>query len=194
MSRFLAGWLKKPLMTGAIFPSSVALGRQMAGYVPLPLGENEVVLELGPGTGVVTRCLLERGIPENKLVLLEYSAQFCKLLHSRLPEAHIVQSDAYAPGPALAKALDGRTIRAVVSSLPLMTRPDHQREAAISTYLTLMQPGGRFIQFTYARRAPVLPERINARMEKSNWIKLNLPPARILVYHRDIGPDPALST
>lgn len=184
-AKFLKGWFRQPLMMGAVFPSSRALGEAMARHVPQDaLEEGAVVLELGPGTGVVTRSLMARGVPEENLLLVEYSAEFCVLLRSRLPRAGVLQGDAYAPGAALERAIRGRRIAAVVSSLPLMTRPDAGREAAVSAYLRLMEPDRPFIQFTYAPGLPVRPERIGAQVECAPWVKLNLPPARVLVYRR----------
>ena len=83
-AKFLAGWFRKPLVTGSIFPSSRALCAAMARPVPdAALEPGQVVLELGPGTGVVTRALMERGVPEANLVLVEYSRDFCTLLRAR---------------------------------------------------------------------------------------------------------------
>ncbi|MFD2238881.1 class I SAM-dependent methyltransferase [Aureimonas populi] len=184
-AHFILGWLRRPLRTGAVLPSSRALAQTMAAEVPLAtLDEASVVVELGPGTGVVTQALIEAGVPEEKLVLVEYSPEFCKRLRLRFPRARIVEGDAYRPGPAFEKALAGRRTVATVSSLPLMTRPDTEREAALSHHLGRMAPGAPLVQFTYALTLPVAPARIAAKVETTRWVKRNLPPARVLVYRR----------
>jgi phosphatidylethanolamine/phosphatidyl-N-methylethanolamine N-methyltransferase len=185
-ARFFKGWLKRPLQMGAVSPSSKALGRVMASYVPLEtvLAKGMAVLELGPGTGVVTQSLLDRGVPEESLVLVEYSPEFCVLLRARFPKALIIQGDAYAHGADIDAALAGRPIGAVVSSLPLFTKPDATRESVIGDALDRLPAGHPFIQFSYALTLPVKPARIAATVEISSWVKLNLPPARVLVYHR----------
>lgn len=183
-ARFFRGWLQRPLITGAVSPSSRALGRAMAAYVPDPaaFSANSKVLELGPGTGVVTQMLIARGVPERSLVLVEYSSEFCKLLKKRFPDAEVIQGDAYAIGASLPQWIGVDPLEAVVSSLPLFTRPDEMRETVIGRSLERMQPGAPFIQFSYALTQPVKPARIGARLELSPWIKRNLPPARVLVY------------
>ncbi|WP_062226699.1 class I SAM-dependent methyltransferase [Aureimonas frigidaquae] len=183
---FLAGWLRKPLMTGAILPSSRGLCAAMAAKVPLAeaCDGRAAVLELGPGTGAVTRALLAHGIPEANLVLLEYASAFCTLLRKRHAGARVIEGDAYDPGGALRDALGGRRIAAIVSSLPLMTRPESEREAALGGYLSLLDCQAPFIQFTYALTMPVRAERIGARLDGVSWVARNLPPARVLVYRR----------
>lgn len=182
-ARFFRGWLKRPFVTGAVSPSSRALGRAMARFVPEEtIGQGEVVLELGPGTGVVTQMLVERGVPEENLVLIEYSCEFCRLLRARFPKAAVVEGDAYALKAE--EALAGRRIGTVVSSLPLFTKPDAMRERLIGTALDRVPAGHPFIQFSYALTLPVKPERLDATVELSPWVKLNLPPARVIVYRR----------
>ncbi|WP_245396693.1 class I SAM-dependent methyltransferase [Jiella sonneratiae] len=183
-ARFFRGWLQRPLITGAVSPSSRALGRAMAAYVPDPatFTPESKVLELGPGTGVVTQMLIARGVPERSLVLVEYSREFARLLRVRFPHATIIQGDAYDIARSMPSWVGAAKLEAVVSSLPLFTRPDEMREAVVAHSLERMQPGAPFIQFSYALTQPVKPERVGARLEVSPWIKRNLPPARVLVY------------
>ncbi|UIJ71708.1 class I SAM-dependent methyltransferase [Aurantimonas sp. HBX-1] len=193
-ARFFRGWLQRPLVMGAVSPSSRALGRVMAAYVPDPTGfdDTSLVLELGPGTGVVTKCLIERGVPESALVLVEYSQEFCVLLRSRFPAARVIQGDAYAVHETLRELLKGRRLEAVISGLPLFTKPDAMREDVVGGALRQMPAGAPFIQFSYALTVPVKPERIGARLETSPWIKRNLPPARVLVYRAADGQPAAI--
>ena len=185
-ARFFRGWLKRPLQMGAVSPSSRALGRAMAAYVPVgAAAAGMAVLEIGPGTGAVTQCLIDRGVPEESLILAEFSPEFCELLAARFPKALIVRGDAYAPNGDIDVALAGRSVAAVVSSLPLFTKPDALREQVIGGSLDRMATGCPFIQFSYALTVPVKPERLAASVEISPWIKLNLPPARVLVYRRN---------
>ena len=93
-ARFLKSWVERPLQIGAVQPSGRALARTMASYVdPTQKGP---VIEVGPGTGPVTAALLKRGVAPERLVLLEYSAEFCALLRERYPRLRVVQGDAYA--------------------------------------------------------------------------------------------------
>src|ERR687890_2689283 len=92
-ARFLRSWIERPLVTGALTPSGKMLARTMASYVdPRIPGP---VIELGPGTGPVTEALIRRGVAQERLVLIEYSPEFCQLLRRKFPKATIIQGDAY---------------------------------------------------------------------------------------------------
>lgn len=187
-ARFFRGWLQRPLVMGAVSPSSQGLGRAMAAYVAASAADADTgpVLELGPGTGVVTQCLIDRGIAEERLVLVEYSADFCRLLRARFPRAHVIEGDAYAPGTWFEAAMAAREPSAIVSSLPLFTKPELVRQSVLASLLSRMPAGRPFVQFSYALTLPVKPERVAATVETSPWIKRNLPPARVLVYRRPL--------
>ena len=176
---FLRSWIEKPLTTGAVMPSSKVLARTMAAYVD-PKSKGPVV-ELGPGTGAVTQALVERGIDPARLVLVEFNPSFCRMLRVRYPAATVVQGDAYR----LRHLLD-TTLRepadAIVSGLPLVTKPMRTRVRLIGEAMTLLRPGAPFVQFTYAMGPPI-PKGLNGiRTEASPLIWLNLPPARVWIY------------
>jgi phosphatidylethanolamine/phosphatidyl-N-methylethanolamine N-methyltransferase len=178
---FLRSWMEKPLATGAVTPSGKPLARAMASYVDPDL-EGKVI-ELGPGTGAVTAALVEQGIDPERLVLVEFNPSFCRLLRARYPEATVVQGDAYAIR-RLAGSLIRRPAAAVVSSLPLFTKPLKFRLRLVSDAFHLMHPGAPFIQFTYAVVPPIPKELEGATTECSERIWLNLPPARVWVYRQ----------
>lgn len=179
-ARFLKSWFDKPLITGAVSPSGKALARTMARYVdpdvPGP------VIELGPGTGPVTEALIAHGIAEERLILVEFNKDFCRLLRRRFPGARVIEGDAYAL--AQTAGLIEEPAAAVVSSLPLFTRPEEQRLALLRAGFVAMHPGAPFIQFTYATVSPMpLKNRdFGARVSPRVW--LNLPPACVWVYRK----------
>ena len=151
-ARFLRSWLERPLVTGAVTPSSKLLARTMASYVdPRVPGP---VIELGPGTGPVTQALVRRGLAQDRLVLVEYNPEFCKLLKRKFPRAAIVQGDAYDIRDSVGEAL-GEPAAAIVSSLPLFNKPLEQRLELLSEAQAFMRPGAPFIQFTYAVVPPI---------------------------------------
>ena len=180
--RFIATWIEKPLTTGAVAPSSKALARTMAGYidpdVPGP------IIELGPGTGPVTEALVAQGVDPSRLVLVEFDPTFCRLLRTRYPTATIVNGDAYSLKRLLGGLLQ-QPAAAVVSGLPLFTKPLTTRLRLLFEAFSLMSPGAPFVQFTYHAVAPI-PKRLDrVRAEASERIWLNIPPARVWVYRRD---------
>ena len=180
-ARFLRSWLERPLVTGAVTPSSKMLARTMASYVdPRVPGP---VVELGPGTGPVTDALVRRGIAQDRLVLVEYNPEFCRLLARRFPKATIVQGDAYD----IRETLDGALtdpVAAMLSSLPLFTKPLAQRIELLREAQQLMGANAPFVQFTYAVTPPIPPRSREYTATGSNRVWLNLPPARVWVYRR----------
>jgi phosphatidylethanolamine/phosphatidyl-N-methylethanolamine N-methyltransferase len=177
-ARFLKSWFDKPLITGAVSPSGKALARMMARYVdPETPGP---VIELGPGTGPVTEALIARGVAEERLVLVEFNPDFCRLLKKRFPKARVIEGDAYGLGATLR---DIKTpAAAVVSSLPLFTRPERQRLSLLDDAFALMGSQCPFIQFTYATVSPMPLKGGRFQAAKSPRVWLNLPPARVWIY------------
>jgi len=177
--QFIRTWMEKPISTGAVMPSSRALARAMARYVdPNSTGP---VIELGPGTGPVTEALVRHGVDPARLVLVEFNPDFCRLLRTRYPAATVVQGDAYRLRRLLENYVD-EPAAAVVSGLPLVTKPLRTRLRLISDAMTLLADGAPFVQFTYAMLPPIPKELSGIRAEASELIWMNLPPARVWVY------------
>jgi phosphatidylethanolamine/phosphatidyl-N-methylethanolamine N-methyltransferase len=179
--RFLKSLWDRPAMTGAVAPSSAALARKMASYVDP--NDRLPVIELGPGTGVVTRALLERGVKPSRIIAIEYSPEFCRLLRERFPGVTVIEGDAFDLAGTLPKGKADR-VSAVVSSLPLPARSVEERQALILSGLSRMAKGKAFIQFSYLRKGPVplVPGGFTA--EISSWVWLNIPPARVWLYRK----------
>ena len=91
---------------GAVMPSGRVLARTMAQYVDIK--SSGPVVELGPGTGAITNALIEHGIDQKRLVLVEYNPGFCALLRDRYPQAKVVQGDAYTLRDSLWDVLTAR--------------------------------------------------------------------------------------
>ena len=176
---FLRSWFEKPLTTGAVMPSSKVLARTMAAYVD-PKSKGPVV-ELGPGTGAVTQALVDRGVDPARLVLVEFNPTFCRMLRARYPAATVVQGDAYRLRRLLETTLR-EPADAIVSGLPLVTKPMRTRVRLISEAMALLRPGAPFVQFTYAMVPPIPKGLTGIRTEASPLIWLNLPPARVWTY------------
>ncbi len=181
-ARFIKTWFENPVGTGAVSPSGRFLARAMAKAVD-PTRPGPIV-ELGPGTGPVTDALLARGVAPERLVLVEFDPQFCKLLARRYPGATIIQGDAYDLATTLDGVLD-EPAAAVVSSLPLRNQPERHRLSLLEQAFAVLQPGGSFVQFTYGIASP-MPLRpghhpcFEAEVSPPVWF--NLPPARVWIY------------
>src|SRR3954467_15919721 len=193
--RFLRSWIEKPLHMGAVMPSSKLLARTMAQYVevdskgpgielpPGPRATPPPPVEHGPGTGAITNALIEHGVDQKRLVLVEYNPGFCALLRDRYPQARVVQGDAYALRSSLEDVLDA-SASAVVSGLPLVTKPMLTRLKLIRDAFMALAPGAPFVQFTYSVAPPIPKSLPGVSTEASERIWMNLPPARVWVYRK----------
>jgi phosphatidylethanolamine/phosphatidyl-N-methylethanolamine N-methyltransferase len=179
--RFLRSWIEKPLHMGAVMPSGRLLARTMAQYVD---GDSDgPVVELGPGTGAITSALIERGVDQKRLVLVEYNPGFCALLRDRYPHARVVQGDAYRLRDSLRDVL-GAPASAVVSGLPLVTKPMQTRLRLVRDAFLALAPGAPFVQFTYSVTPPIPKSLPGVSTEASERVWMNLPPARVWVYRK----------
>ena len=179
-AEFAKAWANAPLRTGAIAPSSRALAREMA-FAGAPAAGTRVV-ELGPGTGIVTEALLEYGVREQDLVLVELNPDFASALQARYRSATVLMDDAFDAVRALGKRSE--PVSAVISSLPLLVHPHRRRVDLLEEALDLADPFGRFVQFTYGLVAPVRPP-AKLRAMRSRRVWGNVPPATVWTYqHR----------
>ena len=178
---FIRSWLERPLDTGAVTPSGRMLARTMAHYVDPSRGGP--VIELGPGTGPVTEALVEHGVDPARLILVEFNPRFCQLLRARFPAATVVQGDAYGLRRVLAQVL-WQPAGAVVSGLPLFTKPLRTRLRLLREAFSVLRPGAPFVQFTYAVVPPIPKALAGVSAEASERIWMNLPPARVWVYRK----------
>jgi phosphatidylethanolamine/phosphatidyl-N-methylethanolamine N-methyltransferase len=180
--RFLRSWIEKPLHMGAVMPSGRVLARTMAQYVNVD--SSAPVVELGPGTGAITNALIEHGVDQKRLVLVEYNPGFCALLRDRYPHAKVVQGDAYKLRDSLWDVLHVPA-SAVVSGLPLVTKPMLTRLKLIRDAFLALAPGAPFVQFTYSVAPPIPKSLPGVSTEAAERIWMNLPPARVWVYRKD---------
>jgi phosphatidylethanolamine/phosphatidyl-N-methylethanolamine N-methyltransferase len=179
--RFLRTWIARPKIVGAIAPSGRTLARAMAAAADI--SAPGLVLELGPGTGVVTEALVERGIAPERIVAVEFDSGFCSYLRERFPTIRVIEGNAFAVDTALPPDLRG-PFSAVISSLPLVLSPPAERRRLVEDMLARIPPRGTYIQFSYSPKPPVLAVPGLFSAEHGPWIVNNIPPARVWTYRR----------
>jgi phosphatidylethanolamine/phosphatidyl-N-methylethanolamine N-methyltransferase len=177
---FWRRYLRRPLGIGAIAPSSRSLARAMvAALAPAP---GETVVELGPGTGVFTRALLEAGVERQKLILVEFDPEFASHLRMIFPGVEVVEGDARK----LPEFLHWRGLSGVpklLSGLPLRSMPDPVRDGIGRAMRTALLPGGRLVQFTYFATPPLSEDAAaGLDVERLGFILHNFPPAFVWRY------------
>ena len=178
--RFLRSLMVRPRAMCAITPSSPALARKIAQQI-----EPEIpgaVLELGPGTGVVTQALLARGIAAERLIAIEADPDLAHLMRDRFPGIRVIEGDAFDLDRMLPPDESG-PLAGIVSGLPLLNFPPANRRALILSSLARMSPGRPFVQFSYGMTAPVAVDS-DISVEQAGLVLANLPPARIWVYRQ----------
>ncbi len=178
--RFLRSWIEKPLRMGAVMPSSKVLARTVARYVDPH--SSAPVIELGPGTGAITDALIAHGVAEKRLVLVEFDPGFCALLRERYPQAIVIQGDAYNLDVTLSELKEPAA--AMVSGLPLVTKPMLIRLKLMRDAFLKMETGAPFIQFTYSVAPPIPKSLPGIHTQASERVWMNLPPARVWVYRK----------
>ena len=170
-------YLRHPLQLGALFPSGAALGSLMVQHInPDAHGH---VLELGPGTGPFTRALVQRGIPEEKLVLLEQSPEFSELLRNSFPRATVICGDA-KDVVAILEPLGITEFDEIVSGVPLNAMGSELRRIMCSESFKLLKSGGSFVQVSYLPRCSVPKSVVTAYSGKKIYCGVtlrNIPPA-----------------
>ena len=178
--RFLRSWIEKPLRMGAVMPSSKFLARAVARYVDTH--STAPVIELGPGTGAITDAMIAHGVAEKRLVLVEFDPGFCALMRERYPQATVIQGDAYNLEQTLSELRAPGS--AMVSGLPLVTKPMTIRLKLMRDAFLKLEPGAPFIQFTYSVAPPIPKSQPGVQTQASERIWMNLPPARVWVYRK----------
>ncbi|MGH6932445.1 MAG: class I SAM-dependent methyltransferase [Dongiaceae bacterium] len=188
---FLKRWLKDPRGIGAIAPSSRRLGAAMAALIP-PTSTGPVI-ELGGGTGAITRAILEAGIAPGRLIVVERDPNLHQTLCEAFPTVRTVKGDATALRWLLRK-FGIMHASAVVSGLPLLNMPKSARRSIVDESFALLEPGAPFIQFTYGMASPIPRHEFGVSGEVKRRILNNLPPASVWVYRRMIQLDRAVSS
>lgn len=175
--RFFRSWVANPLTVAAVAPSGRSLARLMTAEISSAHGP---VLELGAGTGAFTQALLDRGVAEHDLTLVECDPDFVGLLQRRFPQARVLRIDASRlAGQAVFHDAD---IGAVVSGLPLLSMPPRKVMRILSGAFGCIRPKGAFYQFTYGLQCPVprtILDRLGLKATRIGGTVRNLPPAAV---------------
>lgn len=178
--RFLGRLVARPSQVGAVAPSSPALARAMAAQTD-PSGAGPI-LELGPGTGVVTAALIARGFAPERITSIEYDPDFARLVAERFPRVRVVRGDAYDLRGTLGEK-PGAQFAAIVSSLPLLNEAPERRRNLVETAFEMLVPGAPMVQFSYGLASPVEASG-TIGVTRAALVLFNLPPARVWVYRR----------
>lgn len=177
---FFRHWLRDPLGIGAALPSGSKVAQAMAREIALD--RPGAVLELGGGTGGVTRGLLAAGCPAGRLVVIEREPELANYLERRFPGVHVICGDACDTGRLLAGAGIDR-LATVISSLPIKWFPREAQRAILDACFSRLG-GGAVIQLTNALASPVPAQELGLEGREVTRIWAHFLPTQIWRYRQ----------
>jgi phosphatidylethanolamine/phosphatidyl-N-methylethanolamine N-methyltransferase len=183
---FFRQWLKNPLSIAALAPSGVQLAGMMTAE--LPHGAQRVI-ELGAGTGVFTRAMLDSGIVPDQLLVVELNEELYGHLRNQFPDAHVVCGNACdLTNLVTAGNFAGAgEVDAIVSGLGLLNMSRDLQRSIMQSAFDVLKPGGSFIQFTYSPKPPLsreLLDELGITVRRGGFAWRNIPPASVFVFSR----------
>ncbi len=186
---FFREWLKAPLTTAAVSPSSQELAIEMLRELPI---NPRRVVELGGGTGVFTDALLKRGIAPDHLLVFELNETLHQHLQQRFPNTPIVCADARNIVQVLRDQnfAEAGGVDAIISGLGLLSMSAELQHDILLPAFEALAPDGRFIQFTYGPTNPVktsVMRTLGLHARRAGFTLRNLPPASVYVLTRSVS-------
>ncbi len=185
--QFLKGFIKKPTTIGAIAPSSPELARKMIEGVKAD--ENNVVLEIGCGTGAITKFLRDLIPTRKSFIGIEIEKDFVERLNTELSDLNIVCGDACNASQIIAEHELGK-VSYIISGLPFVVLPKEVSDGILDEVDKMMEKGCLFRTFQYAHGYNLPPakkfrQRLNEKygeVKRSDLVLKNIPPAYTLTW------------
>jgi phosphatidylethanolamine/phosphatidyl-N-methylethanolamine N-methyltransferase len=179
-------FLKNPATTGTVWPSSTALCRELVNGINIE--QAKTVVELGPGTGVVTRQIIKHMHNNAHFFTIELNESICKSFSKKLPDVKIY-NDSAANLKQLLEHEGLQQADCVISGLPWASLPLQVQNEILDAIVECLPQGGYFTTFAYlqgtllpvARKFKKQLDNHFSEVKKSRVIWKNMPPA--FVYH-----------
>lgn len=175
---FFRRWLANPVQIGSAVPSSPALCRMITQRIQRE--PDEMVLELGAGTGVISRAIVESGVPADRLMVVEVVPSMTRVLRATLPGVNVIEGDAWRLPDLLPAHWHGR-IGTVICGIPLVLLPI-ARQAALIEAIETVAPGRGFLLYSYCASSPLPCRRLGLSARRQSWTPMNFPPASVWRY------------
>jgi phosphatidylethanolamine/phosphatidyl-N-methylethanolamine N-methyltransferase len=173
--RFLA----HPVRLSSALPVSRAVARMVASRVDP--ADGDYVVELGSGTGAVTRALLEAGVPAGKLIAVEIDSEMAAYLVEILPDITVIQGSATDIEDLLPAEARGR-VGAVICGIPVSMLGMDEQAAMIKAMLALKPRDGRFLAYSYRAGSPLRAARLGLTGRRLCFTLRNAFPASVWAF------------
>ena len=177
-SMFFRRWLANPLQMGSIVPSSSTLCARVVRQTLRR--DDEAIVELGAGTGVISKALLNAGVPADRLIVVEIVPDMAKHLRTVLPGVTVIEGDARALPDLVPAPWHGR-IGTVICGIPLVLLPVPEQRRFIDA-IESIAPGRGFLHYSYCATSPLPARAHRLRARREEWTPLNFPPASVWRY------------
>ena len=171
--------LAHPLQLFSPLPSSASLGRLVARHIP-DLARTKVV-EIGGGTGVITRALLEAGLAPDRLIVVEIDEELADYLRRQFPDVRVVSGDAARLPELLPPSWRG-SVGTVINGIPMAVLSATAQLQLFDALLGTLGAGGRYLQYTYSVFSPLQARRLGLQARRLGITFANFPPASLWTY------------
>jgi phospholipid N-methyltransferase len=181
-ARFLREFLAQPMATGAIVPSSEALGKAIVRN--LNLSNAKAVVEYGPGTGAFTTYVLQNLDHDARFIAIEINPRLAEMFRKQHPDVQIFQ-DSVANAREICNEAGIDQVDCIVSGLPWASFQESMQVEFLDEMMRVLKPGGKFVTFAYVhglflppgrRFSKILPKYFGS-ITKSPVVWNNFPPA-----------------
>jgi phospholipid N-methyltransferase len=180
---FALNFFRHPMMLGSIVPSSRFLIRQL--LEPVDWAQARVIVEYGPGVGVITTEVLRRMGPDTILIAIETNPDFVNYLRDSIKDErlHVVEGSAESVDEIL-RRYGQSNASYVISGIPFSTIPAPVRERILLKTCEVLKPGGSFLVYQFSARVLQDLQRI-FRYVRRKFEPLNVLPAHLFFCQPD---------
>ena len=175
---FFRRWLSNPLQMGSIIPSSPKLGARIAKHIDKR--SSSLILELGAGTGAITKSLISAGISPGRIVVVEIVPEMADHLRAKFSQTSVLQADAFNL-PIQSLKDTGTEIGTVICGIPLVLLNEAKQRQFIQQ-VEAVAPGRGFLLYTYCFTSPLPHRTLGLDAQRLDWTPLNFPPASVWHY------------
>lgn len=179
---FFNEWRQHPTQLGTLAPITVKLADTTAALIPNPAQAK--VVEIGAGTGRLSRAILRAGVQPHNLVVVELNSRLCQFLHQCWRHAknapHVVEGNAIHLKDIIPADFVGQTTT-VVSAIPFRYLTADIRGQIMNAAGSVLQPGGSMLHVTYHPACPA-PVELGWQSRRRAALWWNLPPAFVFEF------------
>lgn len=173
---FFRQWLRSPRSMGSVIPSSRALARAVARAMDWQPGQT--VVELGAGTGAISRGLLEAGLPPEAITMVELDRPLFEYLRDRFEGVRVINGDATRLADIL-RQQGVEKVSTVISGLPMVNMPLEFQRAIVEQSFAATGSKGALLQYSYSPVCPIPAKKLGVSAELVRYVLRNVPPATV---------------